>query len=110
MKKCLMLAALGLVVVAASARAQQPSDGATIYARNCASCHGAQGAPNPAMARSMTGLPDFSLKATLAALTDSAARTTVSNGKGRMMPAYKSRLTPEQVAAVVTYIKTLGKH
>ena len=104
----LLTVALGLAA-AGSLSAQQPANGAALFAKTCASCHGANGTPAPGMARAM-GVPDFRAPATLASLTDSALRATVANGKGRMMPAFKSRLSPAEIAAVAEYLRTLSKH
>jgi cytochrome c6 len=105
--KCLLLAGFLALAAAGSARAQQPTEGATIYAHTCAACHGARGTPAPAMAHAM-GIPDLAA-ATVTAATDSTWREIVLDGKAKM-PAYKARLTPAQVEAVVAYLRTLGKH
>jgi mono/diheme cytochrome c family protein len=107
-KVLLLTAVLGLAAVAA-ASAQQPVDAAALYGKTCASCHGAAGTPSAAMKTSM-GVPDFAVASTLASVPDSVVRGIVMNGKGRMMPSYKSRLTPAQVAALTGYIRTLSKH
>ncbi len=99
---------LGLAATAALS-AQQPANGAALYAKTCASCHGPHGTPAAGMARAM-GVPNFGVPATLAGLSDGVLRATVENGKGRMMPSYKSRLSPAEIAAVVAYIRTLSKH
>jgi len=106
--KVLVVAAVAGLLGAGAAVAQQP-DGAALYARTCASCHGPQGTPTPAMAKAMTGIPDFGARAT-SAVPDSVLRDAIMNGKGRMMAAYKARLTPDQVTALIAYIRTLAKH
>ncbi len=107
-----MAGLVALTLAAGTAAAQTPAaapDGAQLYARNCASCHGATGAPSAAMLRSMTALPDFSNARTLAGKADSTLVNVVTNGKGRAMPAYRTRLTPEQVRAIVAYLRTLSR-
>lgn len=106
--KILVLSAV-LALAAGSLAAQQAADGAGTYAKTCASCHGPAGAPSAAMAHAMAGLPDFTA-ASMASVPDSTLRNAILNGKGRMMAAYKGRLTPEQVTAVLAYIRTLAKH
>ncbi len=109
MKKVVMLAGLLIVAGAAAVRAQQPADAASVYAKSCASCHGAKGTPNPGMARSMH-IPDLATAA-VAATADSTLRNAIANGKsGTAMSGYKSRLTAAQIASLVTYIKTFGRH
>jgi mono/diheme cytochrome c family protein len=107
--KVMVLTSLFAIATAGALRAQQPADAASLYAKSCASCHGARGTPNPAMARSMPGLPDFAA-ATMASVPDSALTNAIANGKGRMMTAYKTRLTAAQIASLVTYIKTFSRH
>ncbi len=103
----MVLSALLVLAAAATAQAQQPADAASVYAKNCASCHGAKGTPAGSMATSMH-VPDFATA--LASVPDSVLRSTVANGKGRMMPAYKTRLTAEQIASLVTYIRSFSRH
>lgn len=103
----LFILAAALTLAAAPVRAQQPADGASVYTKNCASCHGVHGTPSPAMAHGM-GIPDLAA-ASAATVSDSVLREVVLNGKGRTMPAYKTRLTPAQVEAVIAYIRTFSK-
>jgi mono/diheme cytochrome c family protein len=105
--KVMVLAGLFALGSAGALRAQQPADAASIYAKTCASCHGAKGTPSSAMAS--MHIPDFASSA-LASIPDSTLRNTVSAGKGRMMPSYKTQFTPEQIAALVTYIRTFSRH
>ena len=108
-KKVLFLAGLFTVAAVGMPRAQQPVDAASLFSKMCASCHGAKGTPAPAMVHAMPGLPDFAAAA-MASVPDSALTNAITNGKGRIMAAYKARgLTPEQITALVQYIRTL-KH
>jgi len=107
--KILLLTVVLGFAAAATVSAQQPASTATLYAKTCASCHGAAGTPTASMKTSM-GVPDFAVAATLASVPDSVLRATLTNGKGRMMPAYKTRLAPEQIASLVSYIRTFSRH
>jgi mono/diheme cytochrome c family protein len=107
--KVMVFTALFAIATAGALRAQQPADAASLYARSCASCHGAKGTASPAMARAMPGLPDFAA-ASMASVPDSALRNVIENGKGRIMRSYKTQFTAEQIAALVTYIKTFSRH
>lgn len=89
--------------------AAQAPDGAQLYTRNCVTCHGATGVPNAAMVRSLGAIPDFSDARTMGAIADSTLVNAVANGKGRGMPAYKTRLTAEQIRAIVAHVRTLGR-
>src|SRR5690242_10888473 len=99
MKKLLVfaltIAVLGLMVPAAFA-ADLTSD--ANFKAKCAACHGANAEGKPAMKT--------------APLKDSAAKsedeltTAITNGKGKM-PAYKDKLKPEDIKALVSEIKAL---
>jgi mono/diheme cytochrome c family protein len=113
MMKVVVLSAAVLMAAASGLRAQQAQQakmGAELYASTCQSCHGAAGTPSPAMARAMAGIPNFADSTTMAAVADSTLRNAIADGKGRMMAAYKSRLTPAQIASLVTYIRSLSRH
>jgi mono/diheme cytochrome c family protein len=101
-------AAVALVAGAGRLTAQQPETPAAQYTRTCAACHGQAGVPAPAMATSM-GIPNFTDPHGVAAKPDSVLAASIHNGKGKM-PAYGSRLTAEQIRALVTYIKALSHH
>jgi mono/diheme cytochrome c family protein len=106
--KVMILAGLFAVATAGALRAQQPVDAPSLFAKTCASCHGAKGTPAAAMAHAMPGLPDFAA-ASMAAVPDSVLSGAIANGKGRIMQAYKSRLSAAQITALVQYIRTF-KH
>ena len=106
--KVMLLAGLIAVASAGALSAQQPTDAPSLYAKTCASCHGAKGTPAPAMAHAMPGLPDFAA-ASMASVPDSVLKDVITNGKGRIMQAYKTRFSAEQIAALVAYIRTF-KH
>lgn len=108
MEKTWILAAVLTLASAGLARAQQPTDAAAVYARECASCHGPKGTPNAAMGRAM-GIPNLAA-ASEAAVPDSVLRNAILNGKGRGMPAYKARLKSEEVAALVAYLRAFSRH
>jgi len=114
MKRIISIAAVAVALAlgASTLRAQAAPapDGAQLFAHNCSSCHGAAGVPNPAMVHSLGAMPDFTNAQAMGALADSTLVNVVTNGKGRAMPAYKTRLNPDQVRAVVAYIRTLSHH
>ncbi len=108
-RKVVVLAGVVVLASAAALQAQQPADAASVYTKSCASCHGAKGTPAASMAQAMH-IPDLA-RAAVAAMPDSALKAEIANGKtGTAMQGYKSRLTAEQIAALVTYIKTFSRH
>ena len=74
-------------------------DGAGVYGQRCAGCHGGDGSggigPRLAAGRVVASFPDPQ---------DQIA--VVTNGRGGM-PAFADRLTPEEIAAVVDYTRTV---
>jgi mono/diheme cytochrome c family protein len=81
-------------------------DGAELYAKHCASCHGDAGGGDGSLASAFdpppTNLTDV---ATMAALTDEAILEAMSSGKGTM-PGFGSVLSAEEFQAVLEYIRT----
>jgi len=74
-------------------------DGAALYKAKCAMCHGADGSKISAHNLQVDGVQKMS-DADLAAI--------ITNGKPPKMPPTKS-LKPEEVSAVVAYVRTLKK-
>jgi cytochrome c553 len=88
---------------ASSSLSGQPG-GAAIFARNCATCHGAD-------AKGVAGLrtPDFTDRKIQANLKDEQIVTTIESGKpGTMMPAWAGKLSQQQILAVAGYLRSLG--
>lgn len=96
---------LAAVILLAGAMGFAQSGEAT-YKAKCAMCHGAQGIPNPGIAKNMGVKPvtDPSVKSMSEA--DMIAVTT--NGKGKM-PAYKGKLSDAEIKASVDYFRSLAK-
>jgi cytochrome c6 len=68
------------------------ADGAATYTAKCKMCHGATGEKN---------FPDLSK-------SEVDLTRSVTDGKGKM-PAYKTKLSTDEIKGVVAYIKTLKK-
>jgi cytochrome c6 len=100
----------GITLVAMMAAAIAPAfaqdSGADIYKAKCQSCHGAEGTPNPGIAKMMGVKPvsDPSVKS----LSEAQMITDTTNGKGKM-PAFKGKLTDAQIKASVDYFRSLAK-
>ena len=101
----------GITLVAMMASSIAPafaqSPGADTYKAKCQSCHGAEGTPNPGIAKMMGVKPvsDPSVKAE--SETQMIAFTT--NGKGTKMPAFKGKLTDSQIKDSVDYFRSLAR-
>ena len=93
-----------LFLLAAPLSAQ---DAPALYKSKCAACRGPDGTGNvpTGIALGVTDLTSSDVqKQTDAQLTD-----TIANGKGKKMPAYKSKLTDDQIKGLVGYIRALAK-
>jgi mono/diheme cytochrome c family protein len=98
--------ALAAVVLMAGAVGFAQSSGEAIYKAKCQSCHGAEGTPNPGIAKMMGVKPvsDPSVKS----LSEAQMIADTTNGKGKM-PAFKGKLTDAQIKASVDYFRTFAK-
>ncbi len=101
MQSCAVLAAT--VLLSASIGFAQGGD---VYKAKCASCHGATGVPNPAMAKAM-GIKPASDPA-VKGKSEAQTIAVTANGAGKM-PSYKGKLTDAQIKAAVDYFRTLAK-
>jgi cytochrome c6 len=97
--------ALG-ALLAAAIPAVVAEPGADTYKVKCQSCHGAQGTPNPGIAKAMGVKPvnDPSVKS----ISEGQMIAETTNGKGKM-PAFKGKLTDAQIKDSVEYFRSLGK-
>ncbi len=79
--------------------------GADLYKAKCQMCHGADGKPTAMAAKN--GAKPLS-DPTIAKKSEKDFIEVTTNGVGKM-PAYKGKLTDEQIKAVATYMKGLAK-
>jgi cytochrome c6 len=82
------------------------ADGAAVYKAKCAMCHGADGAGDTPVGKTMKvpplASPDVQKK------TDAELETVISDGKGKM-PPNKGKISPEDIKALVGFVRTLKK-
>jgi mono/diheme cytochrome c family protein len=71
--------------------------GGEIYKTNCSTCHGGLG---EGAAKGISLLKGHALKH-----SESEYIEQVSNGEGKKMPAFKDKLSAEQIAAVVKFVR-----
>jgi cytochrome c6 len=98
----IVLALAIMSVFGASTRA----DGAADFKAKCAMCHGADGSGNTATGKALKvrdlASPDVQSQ------TDAQITDIVTNGKNKM-PAYKGKLTDDQIKGLVAYVRGLAK-
>ena len=92
-----------LLAAAASLAARAADDGKVLYETKCALCHGKDGVAKPAG----RGSRNFSDPAFQAASSIESIAQVTTDGKGKM-PAYRSKLSPEQIRLIASHVKTLG--
>lgn len=81
-------------------------DAAALWASKCAMCHGKNGTPT--MMGKNNGAGDYTSAADQAKFTDAEAAAAITAGKGKMK-GFGDKLTPDQVKALVAYIRSLKK-
>jgi len=82
-------------------------DAAAIYTAKCAKCHGADGKGVDKYKKQ--GMEDMTTAKWQAANTNAKITAAINNGKGDFMPAWKGKLKPAEVTALVKYIRGLKK-
>jgi cbb3-type cytochrome c oxidase subunit III len=81
--------------------------GREVYTANCGRCHGADGQGHTRMAE-MVEPPDMSDPAWQRGRSTSRMIASVTNGRGQM-PAFKKKLSKQDIAAAVAYVRTLRR-
>src|SRR5262245_59651031 len=81
------------------------ADGDAVFKGRCTGCHGSDGKGNSAI-----GTPDFTSPKTQSRLSDADMIDTIHNGrKGTIMPAWKGKLSDEEITAVAAFVRSLGR-
>ena len=70
----------------------------------CAPCHGPKGEGNPAL-----GAPNLTDKTWLHGWGEPLVISMINQGKTNMMPAYRDRLSPEQIQVLAAYVGQLSR-
>ena len=83
--------------------AAKAAAGAPLFAENCASCHGEQGAGGREF-----GAPNLTDGIWLYGGDEASIHTTITNARFGVMPAFGGRLRPEDIAKVAVYVHTMG--
>ncbi len=98
-------ATLAILVVITGVMGFAQAGGAT-YKAKCQSCHGADGTPNPGIAKMMGVKP--ASDATVKAHSEDEMIATTTNGKNKM-PAFKGKLSDQEIKDSVEYFRTFAK-
>ncbi|HYO68293.1 MAG TPA: cytochrome c [Archangium sp.] len=103
------LALLISLSLATAAHAEEDSV-AEIWTAKCKSCHGPDGRAQTQMGKK-EAIVDMSQPAWQQAQTDADIREAIADGspRNKKMKAYKDKLTPQQIDALVAYIRGMKK-
>ena len=101
MRKTLFVAMIIMAVAGAAF-----ADGAAVFTGKCAMCHGKTGAGDTGMGKSLK-LRDLA-SADVQKQSDADLAKIVTDGQGKM-PAYKGKLSDDEIKSVVAFIRTLKK-
>jgi mono/diheme cytochrome c family protein len=101
---------LVLLLVAQGSPARGDSRGAEMYATRCAFCHGVGGAGDGVAGDALQPRPtDFTKAEYWKGVTADQVRDAIANGKpGTAMVPYGSSLKPDEIDALVTYLKSFA--
>lgn len=77
--------------------------GGTLYADNCAACHGEDGKGLPEL-----GAPNLTDGIWLFGGDPAAVVETITNSRGGVMPAWEQRLDPVTIKSLAVYVHSLG--
>lgn len=94
---------LALAIVPA---ARADNGGEALFKQKCAGCHGADGKGQSSMGKTLK-VRDLSSDE-VQKQSDADLTAITNNGKNKM-PAYKGKLTDDQIKDLVAYIRTLKK-
>ena len=97
-------AVLALVLSVAPARAEEDDLGQDVYNLKCASCHGRNGKGKTDIGVKLKA-KDLTQADVWKDLTDAAVENVIAKGTAdKVMPAYKDKLSTEEMAALVKYL------
>lgn len=78
--------------------------GELLWQRNCARCHGTEGRGGREAQISFAS-PEWQSQ-----IDDAAIARTIAGGKPPGMPAFAELLSPKQITALVTHIRSMSPH
>jgi mono/diheme cytochrome c family protein len=81
------------------------SDMALLFRQNCAACHGDDGSGN-LVRKALPNIPDFTSLAWQVSQTEIALVNQIDYGSLPLMPAFRYKLTREQVQGLAVYVRS----
>ena len=103
--RMILITLTAITMCATGASAADAKAGQEVFAKSCKSCHGADGTPNPAIAKMMK-VDMKNLGATeVQSQSDGDIGKIITDGKGKMKPV--KAVSGPAVENVVAYVRTL---
>jgi mono/diheme cytochrome c family protein len=102
LSKKLAVVVMALAILALPLASFAADAAADVFKSKCAMCHGPDGKGK------MAGTKDLG-SAEVQKASDADLTATITNGKPPKMPAYKGKLTDEQIKEMVKYVRSLKK-
>ena len=102
-----LFALLGISTSASGRPTPLAADGAALFNNKCALCHERDGSGKANW--KAKGQPDLRDPNWQRAHTDAQIADSIRNGKDKFMPAFRGKLTDDEINAVVGHIRTLRK-
>jgi cbb3-type cytochrome c oxidase subunit III len=93
----------GNAAPAGSAEDAEMARAAALFKTNCARCHLESGTGDPNHRKN--GIPNFTDAAWQKRESDAELIKVVTNGHGKIMPSFKDKLSPDEIALVVKYVR-----
>lgn len=79
-----------------------------LYEKNCRKCHGPDGVPSKAMQKKFSKIETFDA-AFFAKRSDDSLVAVLTKGTTKDMKSFKSKLAPDEMKAVASYIRSFAK-
>ncbi len=98
---------MGVLLLASVPGLSLAADGAVLYRQHCAKCHGAEGRADTWRGY-LYFARDLGNARWQAAQEDADLRAAIAEGPG-MMPAYRDRLSSDDLTALVQHLRTLRR-
>jgi cbb3-type cytochrome c oxidase subunit III len=105
----LMLSGIGLLLVSGMAsQAGRKGEAETTFEAKCAACHGKDLKADSRIAK-MVGVPDLTVRSNWKHGTSEAdVEKVIRDGPGKKMPAFKDKLSEQEIKAVAEYVRHLA--
>jgi mono/diheme cytochrome c family protein len=107
MTRFVLITATAMLWAASSAWAADAAAGKTVFDTKCRTCHAADGAGNPGIAKAMNVTMKPLGGEEIQKMSDADIKKVISTGSGKMKPV--AGLTAAQTDDVVAFVRTLKK-